>query len=170
MGKKIAIVLGNLFNEDEYMKPKQAFEKDGHELHIIGSKAGQELKGENGTGTEKIYHAVTDVSASDFDALFIPGGVSPDKLRADDNIVAFTKAFIADNKPILAICHGPQLLITAEGVKGRTMTSWKTVQVDLKNAGANVKNEEVVVDGNYVTSRMPDDIPAFIEKSLELLK
>ncbi|MFT9849654.1 type 1 glutamine amidotransferase domain-containing protein [Aneurinibacillus sp. REN35] len=170
MAKKIAVLLGDLFNEDEYMKPKEAFEKEGHELHIIGSKAGQELKGENGKGTEKTYHAITDVSAGDFDALFIPGGVSPDKLRADDNVVAFTKEFITNNKPVMAICHGPQLLITAEGVKGRTMTSWKTVQVDLKNAGANVQDQEVVVDGNYVTSRMPDDIPAFIDKSLALLK
>ncbi|WCK54985.1 type 1 glutamine amidotransferase [Aneurinibacillus sp. Ricciae_BoGa-3] len=167
---KVAVVLGDLFNEDEYMKPKQALEDAGHELSVIGIEAGKELKGENGKTTEKPQFGIADVNPHDYDALFIPGGGSPDRLRADERMVSFTKDFLKHEKPVFAICHGPQLLITADGVKGRKMTSWKTIQVDLKNAGADVVDQEVIVDGNYVTSRQPADIPAFIEKSLEKLQ
>src|SRR5204863_9032794 len=108
---------------------------------------------------------VIDVARSEaFDSLFIPGGHSPDQLRADDRFVELTRGFAA--KPIFAICHGPQLLISAELVDGRRLTAWKTVQVDLKHTGAEVVDEEVVVDGDLVTSRKPDDIPAFVRESL----
>ncbi len=103
-----------------------------------------------------------------FDALFLPGGHSPDFLRADDRMVLFVRGF--RDKPILAICHGPQLLITADMVRGRKMTAWKTIQVDLRNAGADVVDREVVVEGNLVTSRKPDDLDAFVREGLKLLE
>ena len=106
----------------------------------------------------------------DFDALFIPGGYSPDHLRADDRVVDFTRAFFERERPVFAICHGPQLLITADVVRGRTMTAWKTIQVDLAKAGARVVDEEVVVDRNLVTSRQPSDVDAFSRESLALLQ
>jgi protease I len=111
-----------------------------------------------------------DAKPDDFDALLIPGGGSPDKLRAHDEAVTFVKAFMRANKPVLAICHGPQLLLTADEYKNRRMTAWKTIQGDLKKAGADVVDQEVVVDRNLVTSRQPSDIPAFIRESLKVVE
>jgi len=114
--------------------------------------------------------SIDEVKPEDFDALFIPGGFSPDILRADDRFVDFAKAFMDAKKPVFAICHGPQLLITAKTLKGRKVTGYKSIRVDLENAGANFVDEEVVVCGNQlVTSRTPDDIPAFTRESLKLL-
>ena len=109
------------------------------------------------------------MSPDEFDALFLPGGYSPDHLRADQRMVAFARAFFDRERPVFAVCHGPQLLLTAGVVKGRTMTAWKTVQVDLKAAGANVVDKEVVIDRNLVTSRQPEDLEAFTKASLDLL-
>ncbi len=107
----------------------------------------------------------------DFDALFIPGGVSPDNLRADDRFVNFAKHFMDEKKPVFAICHGPQLLISAKTLEGRKATGYKSIQVDMEYAGATVEDKEVVVCQNQlVTSGPPDDIPAFIDESLKLLK
>jgi len=113
--------------------------------------------------------AFKDVKPEQFDALLIPGGGSPDKLRAHDEAVKFVKAFMTAGKPTFAICHGPQLLLTADEYKGHRMTAWKTVLGDLQKAGADVVDQEVVVDDNLVTSRMPGDIPAFIRESLKVL-
>ncbi|MED2932324.1 DJ-1/PfpI family protein, partial [Bacillus wiedmannii] len=111
-----------------------------------------------------------DVSPENFDALFIPGGFSPDILRADERFVRFSKAFMDTKKPVFAICHGPQLLITAQTLEGRDVTGYKSIEVDLKNAGGNFHDKEVVVCQNQlVTSRQPEDIPAFIEESLRIL-
>jgi protease I len=162
---RIACIVAEGFEDSELRVPYDAFENAGHVVTIIGIEKKQKLEGKNGKEKVKTDAAVEDVRPDMFDALFIPGGHSPDQLRADPRMVAFVKAFAG--KPIFAICHGPQILITAELVRGRRMTAWQTVQVDLRNAGAEVVDEEVVVDGNLVTSRKPDDLPAFVRASLE---
>jgi len=161
---RIACVLGPGFEDSEFRVPYDAFRKAGHQVTVIGLQKGQELRGDKGREKVVTEAGVDDVRADDFDALFIPGGGSPDKLRFDDRMVRFVKQF--STKPIFAICHGPQLLITADMVRGRTMTAWKTVQVDLRNAGANVVDREVVSDANLVTSRKPEDLPAFVREAL----
>lgn len=167
---KIACVLESMFEDSEFQKPYDAFRQAGHEITIIGLTAGKELKGSKGTVTTKAERSIEQVGPQEFDALLIPGGYSPDRLRNNEKFVAFTRAFIDQGKPVFAICHGPQLLITAMAVKGRTMTAWPTIQGDLRQVGANVVDQDVVVDGNLVTSRKPDDLPAFIRESLKLLE
>ena len=165
---RIACVLAEGFEDSEFRKPYDAFGDAGHEVVVIGKQKGEKIEGKRGKEKTKADLGIGEARPEDFGAIFIPGGHSPDVLRAEPKFVAFAEAFA--DKPILAICHGPQLLITADMVEGRHMTAWKTVQVDLENAGADVDDEEVVVDGNLVTSRQPDDIPAFIARSLELLR
>jgi protease I len=166
---KIACVIGPRFEDSEFKEPYDAFRNAGHQVTIVGLQAGAELEGDKGKVRAKVEKSFQDVSPDDFNAIFIPGGGSPDKLRAHDEAVTFVKAFMRDNKPVLAICHGPQLLLTADEYKNRRMTAWKTVQGDLKKAGADVVDQEVVVDRNLVTSRQPSDIPAFIRESLKVL-
>jgi protease I len=167
---KIATVLGPGFEDSEFKDPYDAFRNAGHEVTIVGLEAGAELQGSKGKVKAMVDKSFKDVKPDQFDALLIPGGGSPDKLRAHDEAVSFVKAFMAAKKPTFAICHGPQLLLTADEYKGHKMTAWKTVLGDLKKAGANVVDQEVVVDGNLVTSRQPSDIPAFIRESLKLLE
>jgi protease I len=167
---RIACLLDVDYEDAEFKQPYDEFRKAGHQVTIVGLAAGKELRGKRGTITVKADAGIDQVRPEQFDALFIPGGYSPDHLRADPRMVAFTKAFFDADKPVLAICHGPQLLITARVVKGRTMTAWKTIQDDLRQVGANVVDKEVVVDRNLVTSRQPSDIPAFIRESLKLLE
>jgi protease I len=164
----IAVIITDMFQDVEYQKPAEAFRKAGHELVHVGLKAGSQVKGEHGA-IVKIEKAVRDVTADDFDALFIPGGYSPDKLRVDPDAVRFAKEFFTKNKPVLAICHAAQLLITAQVLKGRRITGWMSIVQDIKNAGAEYVDAEVVVDKNLVSSRKPDDIPAFVRESLALL-
>ncbi len=166
---RIACVLDVDYEDSEFKEPYDAFRRAGHQVSIIGLKAGKELKGKKGTVTTKAEVGIDQARPEQFDALFIPGGYSPDHLRADPRMVAFTKAFFEADKPVFAICHGPQLLITARVVKGRKMTAWKTIQEDLSQVGANVVDQEIVVDKNLVTSRQPSDIPAFIRESLKVL-
>ena len=167
---KIACVLGPRFEDSEFKEPYDAFVQAGHDVRTVGLEAGVQIPGDKGKVTATMEKSFKDVKPDDFDALFIPGGGSPDKLRAHDAAVGFVKAFMRAGKPVLAICHGPQLLLTADEYKGRHMTAWKTVQGDLTKAGADVVDEEVVVDGNLVTSRQPSDIPAFIRESLNVLE
>jgi protease I len=167
---RIACILDSGFEDSEFKQPYDAFIAGGHRVTVIGLQAGKELKGKKGQVTTKAERGIDEVTPTEFDALFIPGGYSPDHLRANPKAVQFTKAFFDGNKPVLAICHGPQLLITADVVKGRKLTAWQTIQDDLKKVGANVVDQEVVVDGNLVTSRKPDDIPAFIRESNKLLE
>jgi protease I len=167
---KIACLLDSDFEDSEFQKPYEAYEQAGHQLTIVGLKAGAEIKGKKGTVTTRVEKGIDQVNPGEFDALFIPGGYSPDHLRANPAVVQFTRAFFDANKPVFAICHAPQLLMTARVVKGRTLTAWATIQDDLKQAGANVVDQEVVVDKNLVTSRKPDDIPAFIRESSKILE
>ena len=167
---KIAVIITNMFEDSEYSKPVNAFKKAGHKIIRVGLKEGEVVKGKKKGTPVKIDKAVTDVSVEDFDALLIPGGYSPDKLRANEDAVKFTKEFAESGKPIFSICHGPQLLITADVLKGRRITGWKSIIQDIKNAGAEFIDKEVVVDKNLVSSRHPGDITAFIRESLKKLK
>jgi len=167
---RIACVLDVDYEDSEFKQPYDAFKQAGHQVSIVGLEAGKELKGKKGTVTTKSETGIDQVRPDQFDALFIPGGYSPDHLRANPKMVAFTKAFFDADKPVFAICHGPQLLITARVVKGRKLTAWQTIQDDLQQVGANVLDQDVVVDKNLITSRKPADIPAFIRESLKLLE
>ncbi|TMC98617.1 MAG: type 1 glutamine amidotransferase [Chloroflexi bacterium] len=167
---RIACVLANGFEDSEFKEPYDAFRAAGHEVTIVGLEAGAQVEGSKGKVKATIEKSFKDVGPDDFDALFIPGGFSPDRLRAHDEAVSFVKVFMEQAKPVFAICHGPQLLLTADEYNGHRMTAWKTVLGDLKKAGADVVDQEVVVDKNLVTSRMPADIPAFIRESLKVLQ
>ncbi|MCH4986115.1 type 1 glutamine amidotransferase domain-containing protein [Macrococcoides goetzii] len=172
MTKKIAVVLDNLFEDVEFTSPVEAFEKEGHEITVIGKEAGSTVKGKSEDTKVQVDKAISDVKPEDFDALLIPGGFSPDMLRGDEQgrFGEFTKAFVSNEKPVFAICHGPQLLIDTDLLKGKKLTSYLSVRKDLENAGATVVDESVVVDSNIVTSRTPDDLEDFNRESLALLK
>jgi protease I len=167
---KIGVLIGPKFEDIEYTKPSKSFKEKGHELTHIGLKGGQTLEGKEEKTKVVVDKSAGDVSVNDFDAIFIPGGCSPDKLREDENVVEFVKEFVESGKPIFAICHAPQLLITAQVIEGRKVAGWKSIVQDIKNAGAEYVNEEVVEDGNIISSRGPDDIPAFTEASLKKLE
>jgi protease I len=169
-GKRVAIVAADMVERVELIEPRKALQDAGAETDQISLKPG-EIKTYNHFApaeSEKVDRAVDEVDASEYDALMIPGGVgNPDQLRGDENMVAFVRDFFEQGKPVAAICHAPWVLIDAGVVRGRTMTSWPTVGTDLRNAGANWVDKEVVVDGGLVTSRKPDDIPAFNKKMIE---
>jgi protease I len=166
---RIAVLLTDMFQDVEYEKPAAAFRQAGHELTLVGLRAGIPVTGEHGM-TVRIDRAVHDIRVSDFDALFIPGGYSPDKLRIDDDAVRFAKEFVESGRPVFGICHAAQLLITAQVLKGRRVTGWKSIIQDIRNAGAEYVEADVVVDRNLVTSRKPEDIPAFSRAAIEMLK
>ena len=166
----IAVIIDDMFEDSEYVQPAEAFKKNGHNLTNIGLEKDRLVKGKKHMTPVTIDKAIRDVSVDDFDALLIPGGFSPDKLRAHDEAVFFTKKFMESGKPVFAICHGPQLLISADVIKGRKVTGWKSIIQDIKNAGAEFLDQEVVDDGNLVSSRFPGDLPSFIKVSLSKLK
>lgn len=170
-GKKIACVATNGFEYDELTKPKKAYEGEGAIVEVISPEDGEiegETKGKP-AGKVAVDKNIKDADPSEYDALLLPGGVkNPDKLRLSNESIAFIKHFVDSDKPIAAICHGPWTLINAEGVKGKDMTSWPTLRIDLENAGAKWTDKEVVRDGKLVTSRKPDDIPAFNEESITM--
>ena len=171
-GKKVAILATDGFEQSELEEPKKALEQAGVATFIV-SPAGEKVKGwkHKEWGDEfPVDVALDDASPEDYDALVLPGGVmNPDKLRRNEAALAFVRHFFETGKPVAAICHGPWTLIDAGVVKGRTVTSYHTIQSDLKNAGAEWVDREVVVDNGLVTSRKPDDLPAFNEKLLEEL-
>jgi protease I len=171
-GKKVAILATDGFEQVELTEPRRDLEKAGAKVDVLSIKPGQ-IKGWDKTDwgkPVKVDHLVNDVRPTDYDALVLPGGqINPDKLRTDRNAVAFIKAFVESGKPVAAICHGPWGLIEADVVKGKTVTSWPSVHTDLKNAGAKWVDKEVVQDGNIITSRRPEDIPAFSKQIIESL-
>ncbi|RWR11105.1 type 1 glutamine amidotransferase domain-containing protein [Siminovitchia fortis] len=170
MGKNIAALITDMFEDLEYTEPAKAFKEAGHSVTTIEKESGKTVKGKRGEANVTIDKSIEDVKPEEYDALFIPGGFSPDQLRADERFVTFTKAFMDKKKPVFAICHGPQLLITAKALEGRQATGYKSIKVDMEYAGADYKDQEVVVcSDQLVTSRTPDDIPAFIRESLKLL-
>jgi protease I len=167
---KIACVLGQGFEDSEFRVPYDRLKEEGYQVDIVGVKAGEELKGYKGKEKVKSEKAIDQVKPDEYDALLIPGGQSPDHLRVDKRIVEFVKAFDDAGKLIAAVCHGPQLLIAAHLVKGRTLTAWQTIQDDLQQIGANVKDEPVVRDRNWITSRKPDDLKQFSDAIVESLE
>lgn len=168
--KKIAVILDDMFEDSEYFEPVGAFSTAGHKITNVGLKKGKIVKGKKEGKQVDIDKSVNDVSVDDFDALLIPGGYSPDKLRSHKEAVDFVKDFVDSGKPVFSICHGPQLLISADVLKGRRITGWNSIIQDIRNAGGDFVNKEVVEDDNLVSSRSPVDLKAFIEKSLEKLK
>jgi protease I len=169
-GKKVAILVEDGFEQIELTSPKQALEQAGATTHIISPKR-DKVKGwdETNWGQEfPVDASIEQANANNYDALLLPGGVmNPDKLRINKSAVQFVRSFFDQGKPVAAICHGPWPLIEANVVKGRKMTSYPSLQSDLKNAGANWVDQEVVVDQGLVTSRNPDDLPAFNRKMIE---
>jgi protease I len=169
-GKKIAVLATDGFEQSELLKPRAALDEAGATTEIVSLKGGS-IKAWNEANwgeTVKVDRLVSEADAGDYDGLLLPGGVlNPDKLRLDEDAVEFARAFFETGKPVAAICHGPQLLIEADVVRGRRMTSYQSVKKDLMNAGANWVDEPVVVDQGLVTSRKPDDIPHFNAKMIE---
>jgi deglycase len=168
--KKVAILATDGFEQSELEGPLDALQTSGARVSIVSLKAGSIQGVEHTEKGKKVPVDLTleEADPEDFDALVIPGGLyNPDKLRSTPEAVKFVRAFGEAGKPIAAICHGPWLLIEADLVRGRRLTSWPAIQTDLRNAGANWIDEEVVVDNGLVTSRKPDDIPAFNRKMLE---
>jgi protease I len=166
-GKKIAFLFTEGAEQAEVKEPLKAVKEAGAEVDIVSLEKGQVEMWEHFDKGEKIEadKAVSDADASDYDGLVLPGGVAnPDQLRADEDAVKFVREFFEQDKPVGSICHGPWLLVEAGVAKGRKVTSYPSVRTDLKNAGAEWVDEEVVVDNGLVTSRNPDDLPAFCSK------
>ncbi len=166
--RAVAVVVGPDFEDSELTVPVERLREAGYRCDLVGGEAGSVLEGKKGL-TVVTDKAVADCAVSDYDALVIPGGYSPDQLRTLPPMVAFARDFARAGKPVAAICHGPQLLIEAAVVEGRRMTSWPSVRTDLINAGARWEDSEVVVDEFLVTSRKPADLEAFSRALLEQL-
>ncbi|WP_347303504.1 type 1 glutamine amidotransferase domain-containing protein [Croceibacterium sp. TMG7-5b_MA50] len=172
MANRILILATDGFEQSELTEPKRLLEEAGHEVLVASPEDGS-IQGwdEDDWGEEvDVDLSLSEASADEFDALLLPGGqINPDKLRMEAKAVQLVKDFAAAGKPVAAICHGPWLLVEADVVRGKTVTSWPSIRTDLKNAGANVVDQEAAVDGNIVTSRKPDDIPAFTKALQDLL-
>jgi protease I len=169
-GKLVAILVADGFEEVEFTMPKKYLEDAGAKTHVISLKSGK-VRAWNHTDWSNEYQVdktIDQVSADDYDALLLSGGVmNPDHLRTNEQAVSFTRDFFTQHKPVAAICHGPWTLAEAGVLQGRTVTSYPSIKTDLKNAGANWVDREVVVDRGLVTSRNPDDLPAFNAKLVE---
>jgi len=173
MDKRIAILATDGFEEVELTSPKEAMEKEGFNVEIVSLKSGN-IKSwdvDNWGKDFKVDKTLDEVSAKDYHALVLPGGViNPDNLRREESALIFVRDFFKQSKPVCAICHAPWTLISADVVEGRTMTSFSSIRKDLENAGALWVDQEVVVDEALVTSRNPDDLPAFNAKVIEEIK
>ena len=169
--KKVAILAADMFERVELEEPRKALEDAGADVEVVSIEDG-EIKAFDHfdpAGTVKVDHTVEEVSPADYDALLVPGGVgNPDQLRGDENAVSFVRGFHEAGKPMAVICHGPWVLVESGVVRGRRVTSWPTLETDIRNAGGEWTDEAVVVDGNIVTSRKPDDIPAFNREMLRI--
>jgi protease I len=169
-GKRVAILATDGFEQSELVEPKKALENAGAKVDIIAPHDGriQGMQAHEKGDSCPVDKTLAQADAQQYDALMLPGGVAnPDQLRINPQAVAFTKAFFAAAKPVAAICHGPWTLIEADQVRGRRMTSWPSLRSDLRNAGAQWVDEQVVTDRGLVTSRKPDDLPAFCAKMVE---
>lgn len=168
---KVATLITDLFEDSEFFSPKHALEEAGHQVVAIGDQAGREIKGKTDEKTYPLDEGIDDVNPADYDALLIPGGYSPDKLRGDQRFTDFARHFADQQKPIFTICHGPQLLVNADVLKGKDATAVKQVGVDVSNAGGNFIDQEVVIDDSgLITSRTPDDLPAFNRSIVQALE
>ena len=169
-GKRVAALVTHGFEQDELLKPRTALQDAGATVHIVSPESGK-VRGwkHREWGDEvNVDRTLDQVKPDDYDALLLPGGVlNPDRLRMDSKAVQFVKRIFDDGKPVAVICHGPWTLVEAGVLKGRTITSWPSVQTDIRNAGGNWVDEEVHVDKGLVSSRKPDDLPAFCKKMVE---
>jgi protease I len=166
-GTRVAILATDGVERVELEKPRDALNRAGAQTDLL-SVHGGDIQARNNdldaAGTFSVEGLVADAFVTDYDALLLPGGtVNPDQLRIDPDAVAFVRDFVDSGKPVAAICHGPWTLVEAGVVRGRTLTSFPSIRTDLRNAGADVVDQEVVVDGNLITSRLPDDLPAFCD-------
>jgi protease I len=172
MAKRVLILATDGFEQSELIEPKKALEAAGIETVVASPKSGS-IKGWNHTDwgeSVKVNASLDAVEADDFDALLLPGGqMNPDSLRLEDRVIELIEEFDDLNKPIAAICHGPWLLVEADIVDGRTVTSWPSIRTDLENAGADVVDQPVAIDGNLITSRKPEDIPLFAQALIDAL-
>ncbi len=159
-GKSVAFLITEGFHDGETMFPKAYLINHGADVMVIGVEPGT-YTAYNSDITAQVQRSVQDVSPDDFDALVIPGGHSPGNLREYEEVISFVRAFVDSGKPTAAICHGPQVLVTAEVVANKTLTGFEAVEEEIIEAGAHFEDEEVIVDGNLITSRIPDDLPAF---------
>lgn len=169
-GKKVAIVAADMVERVELVEPREALESEGAQTELISLESGsiQTANHFDKADTQSVDRVIGDADPSDYDALLIPGGVAnPDMLRTSDDVVEFVRELYAAGKPIAAICHGPWVLVEADLVRDHTVTSWPSLQTDIRNAGGSWVDEEVVTDEGIVTSRKPGDIPAFNGKMIE---
>lgn len=173
MTKRVMILATDGFEQSELEQPKQRLEEAGFETAVVSPNDG-EIKGWDQTDwgqPVKVDLTISQVDANDFDALLLPGGqINPDKLRMEDGAVQLVRDFCQAGKPVAAICHGPWLLVEADVLDNKTVTGWPSIRTDLRNAGANVVDREVAIDGNLITSRKPDDIPAFSDELIKTLQ
>jgi protease I len=170
-GLRVAILVADGFEQDELLKPRKALDEAGAQTHVVSpqDEMVRAWKLTDWGDTVKVDVRLNEVKPEQFDALLLPGGVlNPDKLRMDSRAVSFVKSFFEAGKPVAAICHGPWTVVEADEARGRTITSWPSLKTDLRNAGAHWVDQESVVDGNLVSARKPDDIPAFNKAMIEL--
>ena len=166
----ILMIATNGFEDSELMEPRRRLIEAGAKL-TLASLDTEEIEGDKGEARIKPDLAIDEVDAGDYDALLLPGGTkNPDHLRTNEKVVATVREFAEAGKPVAAICHGPWLLVEADVVRGRRVTSWPSIRTDLRNAGAEVVDEEAVTDANIVTSRKPEDIPAFVQAFVALVE
>jgi protease I len=171
--KSVAILATHGFEESELKSPKEAMEKEGFRVEVVSEEAGQIKSWADGnwSASYKVDKTLDEVKASDYNALMLPGGViNPDKLRRNEKALKFIRDFFEQEKPVAAICHAPQLLISADVVNGRELTSFHSIKDDLINAGAKWVDREVVVDNGFITSRNPNDLPVFNAKLIEEIR
>lgn len=166
--QKVAIIIDKLFQDSEVTSPLEELKKAGYEVDVIGFESGVDYVGKNGA-VVKSNKSIDEVKSSDYAGLVIPGGWAPDKMRMNEGMVKLTQEINSAGKPIASICHAGWMLVEADIIKGKKVTSYKAIKTDMKNAGGNWVDEEVVVDGNLVCSRTPDDLPAFNRELLNLL-
>lgn len=166
---RVAVLVAEGFEDSELRVPLERLRAADHEAVLIGAEAGGPVEGKRGEEKVTLDAAAGEVGVDDFDALLIPGGHSPDHLRLDREVVALTRRFVDSGKTVAVVCHGPQLLIEADAVRGRTLTSWPSVRKDLENAGATWIDRPLVEDGNLISSRNPDDLEVFSQALLERL-
>ena len=168
-GKRIGILAEEGFEDTELIEPMKAMKNSGATVIVIGSGTQEKYKGKRGRATVTVDTTADKVNATDFDSIIVPGGYAPDKMRLHESMVDLVKTAHNAGKIIAAICHGPQLLISADIVRGRQVTSWPSIAVDLRNAGAVWFDAPVVRDGNIITARKPDDVPRFNNAIIQAL-
>jgi protease I len=167
---RIAFIVDDMFEDSELRVPHDRLREAGHEVIIVGLQQGKRIEGKQKKETLTVERAAKDVRADDFDALVVPGGYSPDRLRTSLDMVRLTRDMFLAGKPVAAVCHGPWMLVEADAIDGRTVTSWPSLKTDLINAGARWVDREVVEDGNLITSRNPGDLSAFSSAILRQLE